>query len=447
LSERFSLSPHAILRSEPQYYDSYAVFNYRTVSTEFLTKEEYAVLEYISIKGSEIDEITKETGIRHDRCNKFLKRMLRLGYVQKGIQIPKPRPSQRTEVSPTLYQRFPLPFLSAPTSVDLFITNKCNLRCVHCFSDSKAVDSTELPIEEIRSILDQLERLGVLELRINGGEPLLHSRIREVLSFLREKRIRKVILTNGTVLDSEMIGLLEEAEVTPTISLDGSEADDHDRFRGVEGSFERTIEALQSLKRSRIEYGINCCLHKRNLSKYNKITDLAVKHNASRIAFLDLKPNGRMRGNMTWVPTYEEYVEAFLDLVIARMRCRGKIDIALDTFLRCEPLRESVHELKRGYVSCHAGKTRLSIASDGSVYPCNLVISDQRWSMGNTRDKTIQDIWFSDRWRFFRGTRIQDLKRCRDCRDLTKCKDFHCRLLPYVVSNDPLGPHPKCASC
>jgi len=440
------LSPDAILRSEPQYYGSYAIFDYRTVSTEFLTKEEHAVLEYISNRSSEVDEITKETGVEYNRCNRFLKRMLRLGYVQKDIQILKPRVPQRPEVSPTLYEQFPLPFLSAPTSVDLFITNQCNLRCVHCFSDSKEVDQTELPIEEIRSIIDQLERLGVLELRINGGEPLLHSRIHEILSFLKEKRIRKVILTNGTVLDSEMIRLLEEAQITPTVSLDGSETNDHDSFRGVKGSFDRTIEALDSLRKSKIEYGVNCCLHRRNLSKYREIIDLAVKHNASRIAFLDLKPNGRMRDNMMWAPTYEDYVEAFLGLVVARMRYRGKIDIALDTFLRCEPLRESIHEVKTGYVSCHAGKTRLSIASDGLVYPCNLVISDPKWNMGNIRDKTIQGIWFSDRWRFFRGTRIQELTKCRNCKELKKCKDFHCRLLPYVINNDPFGPHLKCAS-
>jgi len=91
------------------------------------------------------------------------------------------------------------------------------------------------------------------------------------------------------------------------------------------------------------------------------------------------------------------------------------------------------------------GRTRLSIDCDGSVYPCNLFISDPKWAMGNIGDQRILDIWFSQKWSFFRGdVKISELVRCRNCKDLNKCRDFFCRLLPYVENGNPLGPHPKC---
>lgn len=445
LSERFSVSSNIVLRSEPQYYNTYAAYDYRQVSTEFLTKEEFAALKYISSRSAAIDEISKEAEVKRDQCQKFLKRMLRLGYVQKNVAPSGIRTAERVDVSPTLYENFPLPFLSAPTSVDVFITSRCNLNCVHCFSDSEMANPSDLSMEQLRSTFNQLEKLGVFEVRINGGEPFLHPRIEEILALLREKRFRRVILTNGTVLDSRTIRLLQESDTTPTVSLDDSEAEGHDLFRGVKGSFSRTIEALRLLQDSKIQYGINCCLHRRNLRRFRNIIDLAVKCGASRIAFLDLKAAGRMRNHMEWIPSNEEYQEAMLDLMMAKVRYGRKIDVALDTFLHCDPLKESAQEAKRGYVSCQAGKARLTVDSDGSIYPCNLVISDPKWIMGNINNDTILDVWFSPKWLFFRGgVKTSDLIECGKCKNLAKCKDFFCRLLPYLADGNPLGPHPNC---
>jgi radical SAM protein with 4Fe4S-binding SPASM domain len=108
-------------------------------------------------------------------------------------------------------------------------------------------------------------------------------------------------------------------------------------------------------------------------------------------------------------------------------------------------LEEAVAEVRNGYVSCKAGRTRLSIDCDGSVYPCNLVISDPRWAMGNIKDQRILDIWFSQKWSFFRGdVKMSDLTLCRNCKDSDKCQDLFCRLLPYLENGNPFGPHPKC---
>jgi radical SAM protein with 4Fe4S-binding SPASM domain len=446
LPKRYSLDAKVILRSEPQYYKTYAAFDYNRVSTELLTEDEYKILDYICARSSDANEISKESDTNEEKCEKFLNRMSRLGYVQVNADSFRVRLPERVKADSTLYERFVLPFLSAPTSVDLFITSRCNLNCAHCFSGSEDHGVHELSVEEIESILDQLETLGVLELRINGGEPLLHPRINEILMTLKPRRFRKVILTNGTQLDEEKARLLKESEATPTISVDDSSAEGHDLFRGVKGSFQRTIEALKLLQKHGVEYGINCCLHKRNLSNHRKIIDLAVSYGARRIAFLDLKPSLEMKRNIEWMPSYREYQEVLPELIVDRIRYARKIDVALDTFLICRPLEESVKEARRGYVCCQAGRSRLSIDSNGSIYPCNLVISDPRWNMGNIRTHSISESWFSNRWSFFRGeVRTSELKKCKDCKKLVECTDFYCRLHPYLVNGDPYGPHPKCA--
>jgi radical SAM protein with 4Fe4S-binding SPASM domain len=445
LTRRYSLNPRVILRSEPQYYNTYAAFDYGTVRTELLSEDEHRILEHISVKPSDASEISKETDVQLKKCERFLNRMFRLRFAEVNVDNFRTQAPERAKVDSARYGQFILPFLSAPTSVDLFITSRCNLNCVHCFSSTEEQTVHELSVGEVKSVLDQLEKLGILQLRINGGEPLLHPQIDEMLMTLRHRRLSKVMLTNGTLLDEEKVRLLKESGVTPTVSLDDSNAEGHDLFRGVKGSYEETIEALKLLHRHEAQYGINCCLHEHNLHNHKEIIDLAVRHGASRITFLDLVPSRRMKNNAKWIPSYNEYLEVLPDLMLERIRYSREIDVALDTFLTCQPLKESVSEARRGYVCCQAGRNRLVIGSNGSIYPCNLVISDPRWEMGNICSETIADVWFSKKWSFFRGgVKTSDLRECRDCKDLMRCRDFHCRLHPYLDNGDLYGPSPGC---
>lgn len=445
MSQEFSLSSSVILRSEPQYYDTYAAFDHIKVRTDFLTEEEFKALEYIYDRPANVKAVSNESGMNYEKCERFLKRMMKLGYVQVGADITKVKSPERFKVDPQLYSRFPIPFLSAPTSVDIFITSRCNLNCVHCFSRGGEGTIHELSLNDLESIFNQLERMGVLEVRINGGEPFLHPEINKILLTLKEKRFRRVILTNGILLDEERVALLKESETIPTVSLDDSEAEEHDLFRGVKGSFKRTVEALKLLQKNGVQYGINCCLHKRNLNRYREIINLVAKYGSCKIAFLDLKILGRMKNHVEWVPSYREYHEAMLNLMVDRLRYRGRIDISLDVFLHCQPLKESILEARKGYVSCQAGRNRLSIDCKGSVYPCNIVLSDPRWIIGNIKNQKLWNLWFSQEWLFFRGgVKISKLQKCRDCKNLKKCKDFYCRLLPYSTKGDPFAPHPKC---
>ncbi len=81
------------------------------------------------------------------------------------------------------------------------------------------------------------------------------------------------------------------------------------------------------------------------------------------------------------------------------------------------------------------------------MYPCNSVVGDPKWKMGNLKNETLADVWFSKNWAFFRGAvKTSDLKKCKNCKEMKKCEDFYCRLLPYAATGDPFGPSPRCSS-
>ena len=443
MREKMILNSKIVLRSEPQYYDTYVAFNYRDANTEFLTNEEMRILEQIYFNPACSMEIAEKTGIKHEKCVKFLKRMIKQDFVSLACEEIN-QPPKRRKINQNLFRIFQLPFLSAPVSVDIFVTDHCNLKCVHCFSNKENTINRELSLKDLKSIVNQLEELGIFEVRINGGEPLLHSEIERIMEFLKKKRLRKVLLTNGTLLNEKIIKKLKDSEIIPTISLDDAFAQGHDSFRGVKGAFAQTINALKLLRRMKIQYGVNCCLHKKNLRRWGKIVELARNFGAYRIAFLDLKYSDRMKKNPKWIPSYQVYQELKHEIMALKWKYR-KIDISLDVFLHCYLLRETVREITRGYVSCQAGKTRMSIDSRGAIYPCNLVISNPEWNFGDSSHVNIQDIWFSDKWKLFRGdVKIKDLRKCSKCENLKGCKDVYCRLLPYITSGDLLGSHPRC---
>lgn len=141
LPKEFLLSPTVVLRSEPQYYNAHAAFDCSSTRTEFLTGDEYRTLAYIYSTPSGVDEISKSIGIKHQKCERFLNRMAKNGYVQVNPDRPIVRPPRQAKADPALFGQFVLPFLSAPASVDIFVTSRCNLNCVHCFS-SRGLDHT-----------------------------------------------------------------------------------------------------------------------------------------------------------------------------------------------------------------------------------------------------------------------------------------------------------------
>lgn len=440
---KYILDPHVILRSEPQYYNTYAAFHWEKAETHLLEEEDFRVLQLIYSKPLKLEGISRSLGLDIQNCKKIMKDMMGLGFVKDHSPEEKFRSPERVDVDPGLFEGFEVPFPSAPISIDVFITSGCSLRCRHCFSSS-GERREDLPLEGFIKLLDELEGLGVFEVRLNGGEPLIHPRIKDILHSLSERRLRRVIITNGTLLNRENVELLKKSRTIPTVSLDDSRPEGHDGFRGVKGAFERTLRGMRLLQKEGVTYGINTCLHKRNLNRVGEIIDLAASYGASRIALLDLKNVGKMREHSNLIPSPEAYKRAAIGLKILKSMTQ-KIDVSLDLYMHCNPLRESKEELKKGYVTCSAGKTSLSIDSDGGAYPCNIVLSDPKWRMGNIRDNNLKNLWFSRKWGFFRGgVKLQDLEQCKNCPDIDTCKDVYSRLYPYVETGDPYSTHPYC---
>ena len=131
--------------------------------------------------------------------------------------------------------------------VDFAIGFACNLKCEHCFATALKNESRrKITPAEYRGIAKQAMEMGAVNFSFQGGEPTLYPELFEFIKNTYPERNVISVTTNGTTLDEGKIQKLKKAGVDIlTISLDSAIPEEHDRFRGVKGTFDKTMNAVK----------------------------------------------------------------------------------------------------------------------------------------------------------------------------------------------------------
>ncbi|MBQ9361076.1 MAG: radical SAM protein [Lachnospiraceae bacterium] len=180
-------------------------------------------------------------------------------------------------------------------------SNKCNFQCPHCYTRSGAGEfgTTDLSIEDIKSLADQADEMGVYEIDIQGGEPLINPDLFEILKAIGTERFYIYITTNGWLLDNEMAHRLADGGVDRvSVSIDAFSQEEHDYFRKKEGSYERCIEALEAATQAGMRAYVNIVVGHYNAKskELKKFLDF-LEEKKYGIVFNCASPTGNWRGN------------------------------------------------------------------------------------------------------------------------------------------------------
>jgi len=152
--------------------------------------------------------------------------------------------------------------------LELQITSKCNLRCKHCYIGD--AEFAELSVNQVKNILAEFEEMQGLRVLITGGEPLAHSKFREINEMLPDLFLRKVLFTNGLLLNKSVLRQLNVDEIQ--ISIDGLEAA-HNSLRG-KGTYKPALKAARQAIDSGFEVSIATMVHRENLNDFDKMDRL-----------------------------------------------------------------------------------------------------------------------------------------------------------------------------
>ncbi|MBM4286838.1 MAG: radical SAM protein [Deltaproteobacteria bacterium] len=157
----------------------------------------------------------------------------------------------------------PLPSLRY---LELMLTERCNLRCRHCYLGEAG--EQELPLAAVLQTLQEFQEMQGLRVLFSGGEPLLYRHWEELNRQLPDFDLRLVLLSNGLLLTDDVIRELKVHEVQ--LSLDGLETG-HDLVRG-KGTWAKTVDRLAALQQAGVEVSVATMIHRGNAAELEEMS-------------------------------------------------------------------------------------------------------------------------------------------------------------------------------
>lgn len=300
-----------------------------------------------------------------------------------------------------------------PVVVVWELTLACNLKCGHCGSRAGKKRPNELTTAECLEVIRQCARLGTREITLIGGEAYMRPDWLEIIRAITAHGIRCNLQSGGYALTDEKVRLAREAGLQSAgISIDG-QRDLHDRIRGVKGSYDRCIEALQNLRRHGVPYSVN-----------SQITAESMPHLRPLLHILaDLGVHNWQLQLTVAMGNAADHPELILQpyRLLELMPFLGELyDEALDLGVLIQPGNNigyfgpyehkwRVAEEGRHWQGCAAGHTGLGIEADGTIKGCPS-LATKPYAGGNVREMTIEEIWQTTaELRFARDRTTEDL--------------------------------------
>jgi radical SAM protein with 4Fe4S-binding SPASM domain len=278
--------------------------------------------------------------------------------------------------------------------LELQITDRCNLRCKHCYIGKDQVH--ELSVGQVRDILREFEQMQGLRVLITGGEPLLHSNFLSLNNLLPEFSLRKVLFSNGLLISRQLLKTLNVQEIQ--ISIDGLEKA-HDILRGT-NSFVKAMRAVHLCLEAGFEVSVSTMVHTANLNDFEEM-DRLFRETGVRDWTVDVPcVSGRLTTN-TGLSVSPEIGGRYLKYGFG----------------------QGLHGSSQGY-GC--GLHLMSVMADGRASKCTFYSDNNAGSVEDGLENC---------WKRIAPVRLRDLE-C-DCEYLEACRGG-CRFRAETLGN-PLG--------
>ena len=316
-----------------------------------------------------------------------------------------------------------------PLVVSWNVTRKCNLKCSHCYINaSKEELRGELTTEEAKRLMDQISDVSRPLLVLSGGEPLLREDIYDLIRYGTSKGFRMGLGSNGSLIDEAIAKKLKDAGVkTVSISLDSSIPEKHDEFRGVEGSWQKAVNAITALKQNGVLVQVNTTVTQQNHEEIDEIMSLTEELGVENFHLFFLVPTGRGKKIADISPgLYEGMIKStFAKTGKHRLNVRPS---CAPQFMRIA--KDMGLDMRQWIRGCIAGLYYCRVYPNGDITPCPYLPV----KLGNIREKTFSEVWFNSE--VFRNLRdFNNLKgKCGACDYRGICGG--CRARAYGLSSD-----------
>jgi len=340
--------------------------------------------------------------------------------------------------------------IKAPRIIAWEITRSCNLSCAHCRAAAEFGHyHGELSLDQIKATIDDIVTISNPIIILTGGEPLMRPDIWEIVDYAQEKGAMPVIGTNATLITEDIASKMSDHKIPRiSVSVDFPTAEDHDKFRGQVGCFDKTIEGIKIAKRHGIGVQINMTVTTLNAHLMEEMHTLAEDLGVDAFHIFMLVPTGRGEDLLDKELPPAEY-ERVLAWAYERQKTSPLHFKPTDAphyyriirqLAKAEGKKVTREEygldaMTRG---CLGGITFCFISHTGDIQPCGYF----DMQLGNVKEQPFSKIWTESK--VFNDLRDYSLLKgkCGICEYKAVCGG--CRARALSVLGDYLAAEPYC---
>jgi radical SAM protein with 4Fe4S-binding SPASM domain len=315
------------------------------------------------------------------------------------------------------------------TSLQIELTSRCNERCIHCYipHENKISDIEDALFYDV---LDQCRSMGLLNLTLSGGEPMLHSHFIDYLRKAKEYDFSINILSNLTLLNDEIVAEMKANRLSSVqVSLYSMNPMIHDSITKMTGSFEKTKNAILKLIENDIPLQISCPTMKQNRNCYIDVLNWAQKNKVRAVTdYIMMARYDRTTGNLDNRLSLDEVATVINDIIVNDTEYQKEM-AASD--IDAADKRDTGND-----IVCGVCVSSICMIANGNVYPC---AGWQDYVCGNLRETPLREIWDnSPKVNYLRNLRKKDFPKCFQCADKSFCAMCMVRNANENPGGDPL---------
>lgn len=266
--------------------------------------------------------------------------------------------------------------------MNLMITGKCNLNCLHCFNaKDNAPLNTELSYEDVLNILDQAKDIGIHTFTLTGGEPLVHHRFLDIVRAIYERDMYVFELnTNGLLINQEMLDEFKKLGCSPLIKISFDGVGYHNWIRQHPKAEEMTLKAIELCIKNGFRVKAQVQVNRKNVDVMMKTAQLLNDMGVVEMRIIRTTEAPRWEKNSPQSSlTIEEYYSRMLEFANEYIHSGMKMVVDIWQFVRLYPRQKTYNlvpiacnkdEFNIRIPMCKGNRGMIAVSSHGEVVPC-----------------------------------------------------------------------------
>lgn len=315
--------------------------------------------------------------------------------------------------------------LNIPISGCIELTQRCPLRCAHCYIDGRPTDQKNRPsTEQILFVLNQMKEAGSLWLLITGGEPLLHRDFCQIYRHAKELGMIPTVFTSATMITDRVVEVFKRyPPLLIEATLHGASAQTFDAVTGIQGSFQKFLRGVALLRENKIPFNLKMVVMQQNLAEAKLTREFALSLGAANFRYDsmiqgDFFESGKAQNLRI---TVEEALE--LDQTESYHQLWKRI------YRTALKERSSGKGKETILFPCRAGKSSFAVSADLQLLPCILM---------RTPSYDLLTKPFSSAWKKLnRHTTTIQMGMDNACRTCQTTSCSQCPAWGYLEHGDP----------